>query len=114
LFELEKALRNAQASIRDLTARVARVEQLPYNASSSGSGPGGGGGGAYKCVSAAGTPAGGTSTETILQFTAGAFNSIGTATITNPMPSDAIPTGHTVTLAPDGSGNYMAVSVSCT
>jgi hypothetical protein len=113
VFELEKAMRNAQQAIRDLNAAVAQAQQQIY-ATGEGQGGGGGGGGAFICVSAAGTPGGGTTTETIQQFAGGSFTTVGTGPVTNPMPADAIVAGHTVTLATDGNGNYMALSQSCT
>jgi hypothetical protein len=101
LQDLTQQLRGAQQQGKGIGSAMPNV-------------PSGGGGGAFKCVSAAGTAAGSSSTETILQLTAGSFASIGTATIYNPMPADAIPSGHTVALTAVGDGSYMAVSVSCT
>jgi hypothetical protein len=101
--------------IADLTQQLRGAQQAAKGVGSDyNNAPTGSGGGAFKCVSAAGTAGGGSSSETIQQLSAGSFSSIGTATIYNPMPSDAIPSGHTVTLAAVGDGTYMALSVSCT
>jgi hypothetical protein len=101
--------------IADLTQQLRGAQQATKSVGSSLQNlPSGGGSGGFKCVSAAGTAAGGSSSETIQQLNAGSFSSIGTATIYNPMPADAIPSGHTVTLAAVGDGTYMALSVSCT
>jgi hypothetical protein len=112
---LEARVEYLMRLIADLTQQLRGAQQQTKGVGASMQNlPSGGGGGGFKCVSAAGTAAGGSSTETIQQLTGGSFTSIGTATIFNPMPSDAIPSGHTVTLNPVGDGSYMAASVSCT
>jgi hypothetical protein len=115
LGALEARVEYLMRLIADLTQQLRGVQQQGKGIGSAMPNvPSGGGSGAFKCVSAAGTAAGGSSTETILQLTGGSFTSIGTATIFNPMPADAIPSGHTVALAAVGDGTYMALSVSCT
>lgn len=115
LGALEARVEYLMRLISDLTQQLRGAQQATKSVGASFQNvPSSGGAGAFKCVSAAGTAAAGSSTETIQQLNAGSFSSIGTATIYNPMPSDAIPSGHTVTLAAVGDGTYMALSVSCT
>jgi hypothetical protein len=112
-LRLENDLTAIKRQLADLYQQVGKIAQNQW-VPGMGGGGGGGGAGAFKFVSASGIAAGGSATETIQQMSGGSWSSIGTATVRNPMPSDAILAGHTCPCVPDGSGGYVAVSQSCT
>lgn len=122
LYAVEKALRDAQETIRQLTSRLGLVEQNPYQ--SAGAPGGGGGGGGALVLGLSGFPTGaatfsggnvvpgGNSAVDIYKASGGLFVPSGTSTVSNPMPS-TIDAGLLMILEVATDGSYVVTGVAC-
>jgi hypothetical protein len=119
---LEQLIAKIERAIRDLTQRVSRLEQNQWNATSPNGGNGGSGANAFYALSSSGswgatgtwpslTP--GSISATVYQMQGTMATSLGTYTIYNWFPASPV-NSKVMFLAPDGNGNFVVVSQSCT
>jgi hypothetical protein len=120
ILRLENALTGVNQQLADLFQQVGKIAQNQWATQGMGGG-GGGGGGVFFCLptalgGATGawpslTPA--SQSLAIYQAAGASLTSLGSFTVYNYFP--AAPAASKVLLVlPDGSGNYVAVSQSCT
>lgn len=120
LFELEKAVRNAQEAIRNLLAAVQALQQQPYFSSGGQTGGGGGSGIALFCLpsggiaaASGGTPGGPLTGQTIELIASGAFSTVSTnASVYNAMGA-AVVTTKLCAVMQNNDGTYSVISQSC-
>jgi hypothetical protein len=124
VYELEKAVRAAQQTIRNLTAALQQAQQQIYASAPGEGGSGGGGGAVLLCTATAGipaatgppatgTPGGPITGQAIFSITGGAFVAGSTnVSVYNGMQSPTVTTKTLIVLA-NSDGTYTAVTQSC-
>ena len=120
ILRLENALTGVNQRLDDLFQQVGKIAQNQWATQGMGGG-GGAGGGVFFCLPTALGGATGTwpsltpasQSLAIYQAQGTSFISLGTATVYNWLPAATVASKVCVVL-PDGAGNYIVISQSCT